>query len=69
MIECRVEQAGRLKEFTDNHRAQASFFFARLLKNKDVKVNGKKVATDVWLEKGDVVSYYLTAKQEAMAAF
>ena len=69
MIECKVEQAGRLKEFTDNHCAQASFFFARLLKNKDVKVNGKKVATDVWLEKGDVVSYYLTAKQEAMAAF
>ena len=69
MIECRVEQAERLKEFTDNHCAQASFFFARLLKNKDIKVNGKKVSTDVLLKKGDVVCYYLTQKQEGVSAF
>ena len=69
MIECRVEQAGRLKEFTDNHCAQASFCFTRLLKDKEIKVNGKKVSSDVWLEQGDIVSYYLTQKQEAMSAF
>ena len=69
MIECRVEQAERLKNFTDNHCAQASFFFTSLLKNKEIKVNGKKVSTDVWLQEGDVVCYYLTPKQESVAAF
>ena len=69
MIECRVQQAERLKSFTDDHCAQASFFFERLLKDKEIKVNGKKVSTDVWLETGDVVQYYLTAKQQSRVAF
>ena len=69
MIECKVQQEGRLKEFTDNHCAQASFCFTRLLKDKEIKVNGKKVSSDVWLQEGDVVCYYLTPKQEKMMAF
>jgi hypothetical protein len=39
---CHKEQ--NLKEFTDNNCAQASFCFQRLLKEKEIKVNGAKIA-------------------------
>ena len=58
-----------LKEFTENNYAQAAFFWHQLLKTKDIKVNGKRVSGDVTLYKGDVVSYYLTAKQAEKPAF
>ena len=58
-----------LKEFTENNYAQASFFWTALLKNKDVKVNGKKVGENVALQTGDTVCYYLTAKQESKPAY
>ena len=59
----------KLKEFTENHYAQGAFFWTYLLKNKEIKVNGKRVSADIMLEIGDEVSYFLTKKQEEKAAF
>ncbi len=69
MLELIVEENGRLKEFTENHYAQASFFWAQLMKKREIKVNGKKVGEDVLLQKGDRITYYLTPKQEKKPAF
>lgn len=52
-----------LKEFTENNYAQASFFWNILLKNKDIRVNGKKIGQNVRLSVGDEVVYYLTEKR------
>ena len=64
---CDAQQ--NLKEFTENHYAQASFAWNYLLKNKEIRVNGKRVDKDITLFKGDEVCYYLTPKQEGKAAF
>lgn len=49
--------------------AQASFCFRTLLKNRDIKVNGKKTGEDIRLVAGDEVCYYLTEAQEAKTGF
>ena len=64
---CKKEQS--LKEFTENNYAQAAFFWNYLLKNKEIKVNGKRVDRNVMLEAGDAVSYFLTKKQVEKPAF
>jgi 23S rRNA pseudouridine955/2504/2580 synthase len=69
MLELIVDKEQNLKEFTDNAYAQASFYFNALIKNREIKVNGKRVDCDVRLYKGDVVAYYLTKKQEEKPAF
>ena len=43
MIELTVQEEQTLKSFTDNNYAQGSFFWAYLIKNKEIRVNGKKV--------------------------
>ena len=43
MIQLTCEKQQSLKQFTDENCAQASFCFSRLLKEKEIKVNGKKV--------------------------
>lgn len=58
-----------LKNFTDDHLASASFCYNYLIKNKEIKVNGQKVSTDVLLNAGDVICYYMTAKQEQRKGF
>ena len=58
-----------LKEFTDNNYAQGSFCWSYLLKNKEIKVNGKKVSGNVELNVGDEIAYFLTKKQEEKTAF
>ena len=63
------EKTQSLKEFTENHYAQGAFFWRSLLKNKNIKVNGKKVGQDVRLYAGDMISYYLTAAQESKSAY
>ena len=63
MIELTVQEAQTLKAFTDNNYAQGSFFWAYLIKNKEIRVNGKKVDGDIPVFAGDTVRYYLTAKQ------
>ena len=55
-----------LKDFTDCVYPQGGFCLARLLKNKDIKVNGARVSKNVILNIGDEVTYYTTAKQESM---
>ena len=69
MVELISDKKQNLKSFTENNYAQGSFFWTYLLKNKDIKVNGKRVGTDVLLEEGDVVCYYTTQKQEEKPAF
>ncbi len=63
------EKPQTLKQFTDAHCAQASFYFTALLRNKDIKVNGKKTGMDILLCEGDEVCYYLTKKQEEKHAY
>ena len=69
MLQLIVDKAQTLKEFTENNYAQASFFWNALLKNKDIKVNGKRINGDTLLSAGDTVCYYLTAKQAEKPAF
>ena len=69
MIQLICDKAQSLKEFTQNNCAQASFYFAWLLKNKEIKVNGKKVSEDIPLCEGDCVQFYLTKKQAEKPAF
>ncbi len=58
-----------LKEFTENNYAQAAFYWNILLKNKDIKVNGKRVDKNITLYRGDEVCYYLSPKQAEKPAF
>ena len=64
-----VHEEQNLKEFTENEYAQASFAWNYLIKNKEIRVNGKRVDKDVRLFKGDEVCYYLTPKQAEKQAF
>ena len=58
-----------LKNFTDTHYAQASFCFASLLREKNIRVNGARVSQNVPLKKGDEVRYFLSEKQQSRKAF
>ncbi|MCH5147833.1 MAG: RluA family pseudouridine synthase [Clostridiales bacterium] len=60
-----VTQNCKLKEFTDSVFPQGAFCLSRLLSAKDIKVNGKRVSSDIALFKGDSVTYYTTPAQEA----
>ncbi len=69
MLQLMVDRAQMLKEFTENNYAQASFFWSTLIKDREIKVNGKRISGDCPLFAGDVVSYYLTQKQAEKPAF
>ena len=69
MLELIVDKSQTLRQFTDNAYAQASFYFNTLLKAREIKVNGKRVDRDVTVHVGDVVSYYLSKKQEEKPAY
>ena len=69
MLRLIVEENQGLKEFTENNYAQGAFFWHYLLKNKEIKVNGKRVNADMPLRSGDEVCYFLTKKQEEKTAF
>lgn len=63
MKEWIVTEENNLKDFTDSHDPQASFFFDRLLKAREIKINGERVAAGgsrTLLKSGDRVCYYLT---------
>ena len=64
-----VSENCSLKNFTDNTCAQASFCFRRLLKEKEIKVNGVKTGENVLLSRGDEVCYYMTPAEEGKPAF
>ena len=59
-----VTQNCKLKEFTDSVFPQGAFCLSRLLSARDIKVNGKRVSSDIALKKGDSVAYYTTPAQE-----
>ena len=69
MLKLFADAEQNLKEFTENHYAQASFVWNYLIKNREIRVNGKRVDKDVRLYKGDEVCYFLTAKQAQKTAF
>ncbi|MBQ8230240.1 MAG: RluA family pseudouridine synthase [Clostridia bacterium] len=69
VLQLTADKTQNLKEFTENNYAQASFFWSYLLKNKEIKVNGKRVGADILLQAGDTVQYYLTKKQSEKPAF
>ena len=69
MLQLISDKKQSLKEFTENNYAQGSFFWNYLLKNKDIRVNGARVGTNVSLQTGDIVAYYLTKKQEEKPAY
>ena len=69
MVQLIADKKQSLKQFTENNYAQAAFFWNYLLKNREIKVNGIRVSTDVTLETGDVVTYFLTKKQTGKPAF
>lgn len=69
MKEFTVENQTTLKEFTDNTYPQGSFFWSYLLKNREIKVNGKRVGEDQSLQTGDRVAYYLTPEREQKTAY
>lgn len=57
-----------LKSFTDITYPQGSFYFSRLLRSSDIRVNGVKVSKNLSLRVGDEVTYYTTPKQEQKAS-
>ncbi len=69
MLRLVVDKVQSLKSFTENNCAQAGFYYHVLLKNKDIKINGKRVGADISVREGDVVEYYLTPKQAEKPAF
>ena len=69
MLQLISDKTQSLKEFTENNYAQAAFVWRQLLKNKDVRVNGKRIGEDITIYKGDIVAYYLTAKQAEKPAY
>ncbi len=69
MLRLVCKEKTTLKEFTENNYAQASLFWNILLKNKEIKVNGKKITQNVELSVGDEISYYLTEKQAGKSVF
>lgn len=58
-----------LRDFTDSHYAQGSFAFSRLLRGRDIRVNGVKTGENIFLSPGDEVVYYTTPKEESRAFF
>lgn len=54
-----------LRDFTDFNYPQGAFALSRLLRERNVKVNGARVGKNVELKRGDVVIFYTTPIQEA----
>lgn len=64
-----VQKAQKLRDFTDETYAQGSFAFLRLLRSKDIRVNGVKIGENIAVHPGDEVVYYTTEKEESRACF
>ncbi len=60
-----ADAACSLKEFTDFNFPQGAFCFSRLLKARDIKVNGARIGKNVAIAAGDIITYYTTPAQEA----
>lgn len=64
-----VSQNEDLKTFTDNVYPQGSFAYARLLRDRDIRVNGQRTGKNIPLRTGDEVVYYTTVREEGVPAF
>ncbi len=64
-----VSEKTTLKKFTDDVCAAASFAFRTLLRDKKIRVNGKRAAGDMPLMAGDTVQYFMTPAEEAKTGF
>ena len=64
-----VNEKQTLKTFTDNVYPQGSFAFPRLLRARDIRVNGKKTGENILLREGDEVVYYTTLREESVPAY
>ena len=60
-----VKEKTDLRTFTDATYPQGSFALARLLREREVRVNGAKTDKNVPLAPGDEVTYFTTPKEEA----
>lgn len=58
-----------LRDLVDNNYAQGSFAFSRLLRDRDIRVNGEKTGRNLPLNAGDEVAVYTTPKEEARAFY
>ena len=64
-----VQKAQKLRDFTDETYAQGSFAFLRLLRSKDIRVNGVKIGENIAVHPGDEVVYYTTEKEESRTCY
>lgn len=64
-----VQRAQSLRDFTDETYPQGSFALPRLLREREVRVNGEKVGKNVMLAAGDEVIYYTSPKEETRAFY
>ena len=64
-----AEEQIKLRDFTDNVYPQGSFAFSRLLRDRDIRVNGKKTGENILLCQGDEIVYYTTEKEEQKKFF
>lgn len=64
-----AQKAQKLRDFTDETYAQGSFAFARLLRARDIRVNGERVGENIMLREGDEVMYFTTPKEEMRAFY
>lgn len=53
-----------LKDCLDASCPLASFAFSRLLKDRDIKVNGERVQKNIAVKKGDCITVFLTTKEQ-----
>ncbi len=64
-----VQESANLRDYLDATCPLASFAFARLLRDRDIKVNGKRIAQNITVCKGDTVMLYFTAKEQSRTFF
>ena len=60
-----ADETQKLKDFTDAHYPQGSFAYSRLLRDRDIRVNGVRTRENAMLSAGDEIAYYTTAAEEA----
>lgn len=60
-----VSSDNNLKTFTDEVFPQGAFYLSRLLREREIKVNGARVDKNIPLKAGDTVVYYTSPAQEA----
>lgn len=58
-----------LQDCIDASCPLASFAFSRLLRDRDIKVNGVRVQKNIAVQKGDCIEFFLTVKEKSRQFF